>query len=126
LKLFEASIHAQTFSAAVTRERKDIAKDIRPEQASPTSSVIAPTGKPPWSSSSKRAIPVCMTGRIIRAGGVSADGILCASADSTWIRIVEAEGMAKLLRFIFAYLPAGVSTGGRTSFCADTTYLLQK
>jgi ATP-dependent exoDNAse (exonuclease V) alpha subunit len=47
LKVFEASIHAHTFSAAVTCPRKERARDIRPEQTSPTSSVIAPIGKPP-------------------------------------------------------------------------------
>jgi hypothetical protein len=47
----------------------------------------------------------------MRAGGVSADGNLCARADSTWTRIVEEAGMAKYIRLIFAYLTLVVSNG---------------
>jgi hypothetical protein len=47
----------------------------------------------------------------MRAGGVSADGNLCASADSTWTRIVEEFAMAKILRLIFAYSVAVMSNG---------------
>jgi hypothetical protein len=48
----------------------------------------------------------------MRAGGVSAEGNLCARADSTWTRIVEEDAMAKSLRFIFAYPALVVSNGG--------------
>jgi hypothetical protein len=39
-------------------------------------------------------MPVVSTGRTIRATGVSAEGILCASAVSIWCRIAEAEFIA--------------------------------
>ncbi len=48
----------------------------------------------------------------MRAGGVSAEGNLCARADSTWTRIVEEDAMAKYLRLIFAYPALVVSNSG--------------
>ena len=48
----------------------------------------------------------------MRVGGVSAEGNLCARADSTWTRIVEEDAMAKYLRLIFAYLALVMSNGG--------------
>jgi hypothetical protein len=39
----------------------------------------------------------------LRAGGVNADGNLCARADSTRTRIVDEDAMATSIRLIFAY-----------------------
>jgi hypothetical protein len=47
-------------------------------------------------------MPVSTTGRTIFGGGVSAEGIFLARADSIWRRIAEAVGMAKRIRLIFA------------------------
>jgi hypothetical protein len=93
LKVFEASIQAHTFPSEVTCARNERAIDIRPEHASPTSSVTAPMGSPPWTRSSNGSMPVVMTGRTIRAGGVNADGNLFARAASTCIRIEALEGI---------------------------------
>jgi hypothetical protein len=56
-------------------------------------SVMAPTGRPPSSSTSTSLTPVGATGRMILGAGVNAEGILLASFASTWSRIVAAEGM---------------------------------
>jgi hypothetical protein len=58
----------------VTWARNESATDIRPEHELPTSSVIAPTGNPPCTRSSRTVIPEDTTGRTIRARGVSAAG----------------------------------------------------
>lgn len=81
-KVFDTSIHAQTFDRCVIRAKKESAMDVRPEHSGPTSSLIAPTGSPPRNTSSKDAIPVSATGRNIFGAGVSAEGILCVSAVS--------------------------------------------
>ena len=61
----------------------------------------------------------------MRAGGVSADGNLCARADSTCTRIVEEAGMAKRLRLIFAYL-APVMSNGVAPFTVQMLAILLK
>ena len=53
-----ASIHAQTFPSCVRRARNANAILVRPEDAGPVISLIAPTGKPPLSKLSICAIPV--------------------------------------------------------------------
>jgi len=93
LKVFEASIQAHTLPSEVTCARNERAIDIRPEHTSPTSSVTAPMGSPPSTRSSNASIPVAMTGRTIRAGGVNADGNLFARAASTCTRIEVLEGI---------------------------------
>jgi hypothetical protein len=55
-------------------------------------------------------MPVSAIGRIIFGAGVSADGILWASATSIWVRIVEVVGMRVSIRFIFAYAYLWAST----------------
>ena len=92
-KVLEASIQAQTLPIAVICDRNESAKDIRPEHVSPTSSVRAPTGSPPSSSSSRGPTPEETTGRTMRGGGVSAEGYFRARADSTCTRIVAAEAI---------------------------------
>jgi hypothetical protein len=47
-------------------------------------------------------MPVGVTGRMVLAGGVSAEGMRSARAASTWERIVSAEGIAKYIRLMFA------------------------
>jgi hypothetical protein len=61
----------------------------------------------------------------MRAGGVSADGNLCARADSTWTRIVEEDAMAKCLRLIFAY-PAPVVSNDVALFTVQMSAILLK
>src|ERR1019366_392690 len=102
--VLEKSIQAHTFAACVTRERKESAIEVRPEHSGPTNSLIAPTGSPPFKTSSSDSMPVAATGRIIFGAGVRAEGIFSARADSIWSRIAEAVGMANSLRLIFAYL----------------------
>jgi hypothetical protein len=77
--------------------------EVRPEHSGPTSSLIAPTGSPPCNTPSSAVIPVSTTGRRILGAGVSAEGILCASADSIWNRIIEAEVMASSSPYIRLY-----------------------
>jgi hypothetical protein len=114
LKELEASIQAHTLPAEVIPDRNESAMEVRPEHSPPTSSVTAPTGKPPWMKLSSSLIPVATKGRTIRAGGVRAEGIFCASADSIWSRSAEAECMNSYLRFIFAFYPSLPSTLSRT------------
>jgi hypothetical protein len=80
--VLDTSIQAHTFAACVIRERKESATEVRPEHSGPTSSLTAPTGRPPFKTSSSDAIPVAATGRTIFGAGVSAEGIFCARADS--------------------------------------------
>lgn len=61
---------------------KESASDVRPEDSGPTSSVMAPTGRPPSRSVSISSIPVEETGRMTRGAGVSAEGIRSARAAS--------------------------------------------
>jgi hypothetical protein len=67
------------------------ARLVRPDDAEPDSSLIAPTGKPPQSNSSTVAIPVAATSRIVLGAGVSAAGNLCFSACSISKRSAAAE-----------------------------------
>jgi hypothetical protein len=78
-KVLETSIQAQTLPACVSCARNERANDVRPEHSGPTSSVTAPIGRPPRSTSSRASIPVAATGRTIFACGVRADGIFRAS-----------------------------------------------
>jgi hypothetical protein len=105
---FDTSIHAQTLPACVRRATNERAADVLPEHSGPVSSLTAPTGKPPCNISSSDAMPVVDTGRIIRAAGVSAEGIFCARAFSIWSRIAVAEGI-RAIRLIFAYRPGSLS-----------------
>jgi len=98
------SIQAHTFAACVIRATKESATEVRPEHSGPTSSLTAPTGSPPWSTSSSDSMPVAATGRIIFGAGVRAEGIFCASADSIWIWIAEAVGIANIFAL---YSPIG-------------------
>jgi hypothetical protein len=108
LKVLEASIQAQTFPIAVICDRKESARDIRPEHVSPTSSVRAPTGSPPIRSSSRGTTPEGTTGRTMRGGGVNAEGYFRARADSTCTRIVAAVAMANTFAL---YSPTGGEVG---------------
>ena len=62
----------------------------------------------------------------MRAGGVSAEGNLCARADSTWTRIVEEDAMAKSLRLIFAYPALVMSNGAALSTVQKSPILLKR
>src|SRR5258708_5487847 len=76
--VLDKSIQAHTFAACVIRERKESATEVRPEHSGPSSSLTAPTGSPPFKTSSSDSMPVAATGRIIFGVGVSAEGIFCA------------------------------------------------
>ena len=93
------STHAQTRPSAVRRARKASARLVRPEDCGPVSSLIAPTGRPPFSSSSTLVIPVAATSRIVCGAGVSAAGKRCARERSISRRSRVAEGMADLSTF---------------------------
>jgi hypothetical protein len=54
-------------------------------------------------------MPVSAIGRIIFGAGVSADGILWASAVSIWVRIVEAVGISVYSLYIRLCLPVGAN-----------------
>ena len=83
--------------------RNESVNEVRPEHSGPTNSLTAPIGKPPRRTASTSSTPVAATGRIIFGAGVRAAGIFCASADSIYSRIAEADCMKVYLRFIFSY-----------------------
>jgi hypothetical protein len=60
-------------------------------------------------------MPVGVTGRMVLAGGVSAEGMRSARAASTWERIVAAVGIGEDIRLIFAYPVHGLSTAHCTN-----------
>ena len=92
----ETSIQAQTFPSPVILVIKESASAVRPEHSGPTTSVIAPAGRPPCNNSSTVVMPVGATARTIRGAGVSADGIRFESADSILTRSVPALNMFAL------------------------------
>jgi hypothetical protein len=99
----ETSIQAHTLPEPVSSARKESARLVGPEHSPPTNSVNVPMGSPPSKTSSTERMPVGVTGRMVLAGGVSAEGMRSARAASTWERIVAAEGIAKYIRLMFAY-----------------------
>ena len=99
-----ASTHAQNRSNPVRCARNLSARLVRPDDSGPVSSVMAPMGRPPSSSSSTGAIPVAATSRMVRWTGVSAAGKRCCEVAFD----LEAKGSGGVhrrsnIRFLFAY-----------------------
>ena len=71
-------------------------------------------------------MPVGVTGRMVLAEGVSADGIRSARAASIWERIAAAVDMAKRFRFMFACLLRSLSTARCTNIRAFSRNSMNK
>lgn len=113
------SIHAQTRPSFVIRDRNDRASDVRPLHSGPVSSERAPSGKPPWSSSSTFAMPVGAHGCIACGRRVRAEGMRRARPVSIWRRTAAAEGMAHLFAL---YSPIEASHARRPAANAVHTF----
>ena len=96
-RVSEASTQATASPAAVMAAKVDCASVVRPEQAGPTSSVMAPMGRPPSSRASISAMPVAACSRIVRGRGVSAEGIRASREASIWRRTAAADCNGALL-----------------------------
>jgi len=81
-----ASTQAQNRSSIVRRARKASARLVRPEETGPVTSLMAPTGRPPPSSSSTVAMPVAAVSQRVRGTGVSAAGKRASRLCSIWRR----------------------------------------
>ena len=92
-RVSETSTQAHTRSVRVIAATKVSASEVRPEHSGPTTSLMAPMGKPPRSSRSISAIPVGSTGQETRGCGESAEGIRSAREASICARSWLAEGM---------------------------------
>ncbi len=97
-KLSEASIQAQTWPARMTWAIKALAQVSRPLDVLPTSSVMAPTGRPPSSRASSWGMPLEIVGSSTFACGEKAEGMRCSSEDSR----AERSWAARDIRLMFA------------------------
>jgi len=82
-KVSETSIQAATFPLSMTRATRECAKEVLPEHSGPVTSLIPPTGNPPFRRESSESTPEETTGLTVFTAGDRAEGILLARALST-------------------------------------------